>query len=47
MLGWMKYKLKSKLPEKIPITADMQMTPPLGKNGRGNKEPLEEGERRE
>ena len=28
MPGWMKHKLESKLPE-IPITSDMQMTPPL------------------
>ena len=25
--GWMKYKLKSRLPGEIPITSDMQMTP--------------------
>ena len=29
MLGWMKYKLESRLPEEISITSDMQMTPPL------------------
>ena len=29
MLGWMKHKLKSRLPEEISITSDMQMTPPL------------------
>ena len=29
MLGWMKHKLKSRLPGKISITSDMQMTPPL------------------
>ena len=29
MLGWMKHKLESKLPGKISITSDMQMTPPL------------------
>ena len=28
MLGWMKYKLESSLPEEISITSDMQMTPP-------------------
>ena len=28
-LGWMKHKLKSRLPGKISITSDMQMTPPL------------------
>ena len=29
MLGWMKLKLKSRLPEEISITSDMQMSPPL------------------
>ena len=29
MLGWMKYKLESTLPEEIPITTDTQMIPPL------------------
>ena len=29
MLGWMKQKLESTKPGKIPITSDMQMTPPL------------------
>ena len=29
MLGWMKHKLKSRLPGEIPIASDMQMTPPL------------------
>ena len=28
MLGWMKHKLESRLPEEISIS-DMQMTPPL------------------
>ena len=27
--GWMKHKLESRLPGEIPITLDMQMTPPL------------------
>ena len=27
--GWMKHKLKSRLPGEISITSDMQMTPPL------------------
>ena len=30
MLGWMKHKLESRLPGKISITSDMQMTPPYG-----------------
>ena len=29
MLGWMKYKLESRLPAEISITSDIQMTPPL------------------
>ena len=29
MLGWMKHKLESRLLGEIPITPDMQMTPPL------------------
>ena len=29
MLGWMKHKLESRLLGEIPITSDMQMTPPL------------------
>ena len=29
MLGWMKYKVESRLPGEISITSDMQMTPPL------------------
>ena len=28
-LRWMKHKLESRLPGEIPITLDMQMTPPL------------------
>ena len=28
MPGWMKHKLESRLLEEIPITSDMQMTPP-------------------
>ena len=28
MLGWMKHKLESRLPGKISMTSDMQMTPP-------------------
>ena len=31
MPGWMKHKLESRLPGEIPITSDMQMTPPLWK----------------
>ena len=39
MPGWMKHKLESRLPREVPITSDMQMTPPLWQ-----KEPLERGE---
>ena len=28
-LGWKKHKLESRLPRKISIASDMQMTPPL------------------
>jgi len=28
MLGWMKHKLESRLPEELSITSDMQITPP-------------------
>ena len=29
MLGWMKHKLESRLPEEISISSDIQMPPPL------------------
>ena len=29
MLGWVKHKLESRLPEKIAITSDIQVTSPL------------------
>ena len=45
MPGWMKHKLESRLLGEIPITSDMQMTPPLWqKNERAS---LNEGERGE
>ena len=47
MLGWMKHKLKSRLPGEISITSDMQMTPPNSRMQRGIKESLDEGERGE
>ena len=46
VLGWMKYKLESRLPGEISITSDMQMTPPLWQKER-TKEPLDENERGE
>ena len=47
MPGWMKLKLKLRLPAEIPITSDMQMTPPLRQKAKRTKEPLDEGERGE
>ena len=36
MLGWMKHKLESRLPEKLSITSDMQMLPLLGQKAKRN-----------
>ena len=36
MAGWMKCKLKSRLPGEISITSDMQMTPPLWQKEKKN-----------
>ena len=36
MLGWMKHKLKARLPGEIPVTSDMQMTPPLCQKAKRN-----------
>ena len=36
MLGWMKYKLQSRLPGEISITSDMQMTPFLCQKAKRN-----------
>ena len=36
MLGWMKHKLESRLPEEISILSDMQMTPPLWQKAKKN-----------
>ena len=36
MPGWMKHKLESRLPGEIPITTDMQMTPPLWQKAKKN-----------
>ena len=47
MLGWMKHKLESRLLGEIPITSDMQMTPPYGRKQKGTKELLYESERGE
>ena len=37
-LGWMKHKLESRLPGKISITSDMQMTPPLWQKVKSEEE---------
>ena len=44
MPGGMNHKLESKLPGKISITSDMQMTPPIRQQARETEEPLDEGE---
>ena len=44
MPGWMKHKLKTRLPGERLITSDMQMTPPLWQKVKREKEPLDEGE---
>ena len=36
MPGWMKHKLKSRLPGKISMTSDMQITPHLWQKGKKN-----------
>ena len=37
ILGWIKHKLESGLQEEIPITSDMQMTPPLWQKAKRNQ----------
>ena len=37
MPGWMKHKLESRLLGEIPITSDMQMTPPLWQKAKKNE----------
>ena len=46
MLSWMKHKLESRLPGKIWITSDKQMTSPFWQ-WKGTAEPFDEGERGE
>ena len=36
MMGWMKHKWESRLPEEISVTSDMQMTPPLWQKVKSN-----------
>ena len=45
MLGWIKHKLESRLPEETAITSDMQMTHPSGRKLRGTKDRLDDRER--
>ena len=45
MLGWMKHKLKSRLPGRISITSDMEMTSLLWQKVKKTKEPLDESKR--
>ena len=40
MLGWRKHKLESRLLGEIPITSDMQMTPPLWQKVKRNLKSL-------
>ena len=40
MPGWIKHKLESRLPGKISIISDMQMTPPLWQEAMATEEPL-------
>ena len=47
MPGWIKHKLESRLPGKISIISDMQMTPPLWQEAIATEEPLDESERGE
>ena len=39
-MGWRKHKLESRLPGKISITSDMQMTPPLWQKAKKNLKTL-------
>ena len=36
MLGWMTYKMESRLPGEISITSDKKMTPPLWQKAKKN-----------
>ena len=47
MPDWMKLKLESRLPGEIPITSDMQVTPPLWQKVKRNYKPFDDGERGE
>ena len=45
--GWMKHKQELRLPGKISVTSDMQMTPPYDRKQRGTEKHLDESERGE
>ena len=47
MSGWTNHKLESRLPGEIPITSDMQVTPPLWQKVKRNYKPFDDGERGE
>ena len=47
MSGSTKHKLESRLPGEIPITSDMQVTPPLWQKVKRNYKPFDDGERGE
>jgi len=47
MLGWIKYKVESRLPGEIETTSDIQMIHPNGRKQRGTKESLHDSERGE
>ena len=47
MLGWVKHKLESGLPEEISTTSDTQMIPLLWQKVKRKKEPLDKSEREE
>ena len=42
MPGWLKHKLKSRLPGEISIVSDIQMTPPLWQKAKGKKKKRKE-----
>ena len=46
MPGWMKHKLESRLPGRISITSDMQMTPPLWQRVKRNLGASERGKQK-
>ena len=47
LLGWMKFKLESRLPGEISTASDVNMTPFNDRKQRGTKEPLDASERGE